>query len=116
MQTFVLKHKNIKNSIRTHSNFMQIKISHHSVVVLLQAIGDWVEGSSPPWVKIFLQFFAFFNYFFDFYYMVIEGPLAPNFFYGYLILASTIFSRENYKKLGLTPRECPLLEKSIFRA
>ena len=40
--------------------------------------------------------------------MVIGGPLAPNFFYEYLILASTIFSRENYKKLGLTPRECPL--------
>ena len=41
--------------------------------------------------------------------MVIEGPLAPNFFYEYLILASTIFPCENYKKLGLTPRECPLL-------
>ena len=41
--------------------------------------------------------------------MVIEGPLAPNFFYEYLILVSTIFPRENYKKLGLTPRECPLL-------
>src|SRR3569623_1841288 len=39
-----------------------------------------MEGSSPPWVEIFLCFFAFFNYFFDFYYMVIEGPLAPNFF------------------------------------
>ena len=104
MQTFYLKHKNI---IRTHTNFKLIKISNHSAVVLLQAIGDGVEGSSLPWVKIFLQFF---NYFFDFYYMVIEGPLAPNFFYEYLILASTIFPRENYKKLGLTPRECPLLD------
>ncbi len=100
MQTFVLKHKNIKNIIRTHTNF--IKLSHHRVLVLLQAIGYCVEGSSPPWVEIFLHFF------FDFYYMVIEGPLAPNFFYEYLILASTIFPRENYKKLRLTPRECPL--------
>src|SRR6185437_3921041 len=105
-QTFVLKQKNIKNIIRTHTNFKLIKISNHSVVVLLQAIGDWVEGSSPPWVKIVLQFF---NYFFDFYYMVIEGPLAPNFFYEHLILASTTFPREKYKKLGLIPRECPLL-------
>ena len=45
--------------------------------------------------------------------MVIEGPLAPNFFYEYLILASTIFPRENYKKLGLTPRECPLLATTL---
>ena len=108
MQTFVLKHKKIKNIIRTHTNFKLIKISNHSVVVLLQTIGDWLEGSSPLWSKFFFLFFAFFNYFFDFYYMVIEGPLAPNFFYEYLILASTIFLRENYKKLGLTPRECPL--------
>ena len=48
MQTFVLKHKNIKNIVRTHTNFKLIKISHHSVVVLLQTIGNWVEGSSPP--------------------------------------------------------------------
>ena len=102
MQIFVLKHKNI---IRTHTNFKQFKISHHSVVFLLQAIGDCMKGSSLPLVGIFLHFF---NYFFDFYYMVIEGPLAPNFFYEYLILASTIFPCENYKKLGLTPRECPL--------
>ena len=80
MQTFVLKHKKIKNIIRTHTNFKLIKISNHSVVVLLQTFGDCLDGSSPPWVKIFLFFFAFFNYFFDFYYMVIEGPLAPNFF------------------------------------
>ena len=30
MQTFVLKHKKIKNIIRTHTNFKLIKISNHS--------------------------------------------------------------------------------------
>ena len=108
MQTFHLKHKNI---IRTRTNFKQFNIIHHSVVVLLQSFEIRWRVRVRLGSKFFCNFFAFFNYFFDFYYMVIEGPLAPNFFYEYLILASTIFPRENYKKLGLTPRECPL---SVF--
>ena len=60
MQTFVLKHKNIKSIIRTDTNFKQIKISDHSVLVLLQTIGGLGGGFESPLGRNFFAIFYIF--------------------------------------------------------